>query len=317
MEPPSLPNFKDGIMLSASDLNRISANQVFLNEAVNALNFPFQRIRDIGDNRTMIHRYRYLHWNTAATTAAHLIIHGVDVGAVAASATSGRIDLGNGFGYQGANPYNLNVNRVYTIRWNAADVECKQLYEHTDVNSAITLSYNIPSFSSGQVLTADQLNRLSADTRYLYDYAHNVPTSGFLGRTYFLADKGANRGYWANLYWVFRKRHRYLHFSGTFNPNGSSGSHYGFELHLNGVEVYTDGAEYNEVTNYDFVLDMESAAGNINFRATSGSFRIQPSNPTLGSLYEVKVEIDTNDPYNPNGKIAIHHVIESPTNERL
>ena len=312
--PPGLPVFADGINLSASDLNRISETQQFLADAAATLNFGFEMIKDATENRSVFHRFRYLHWQVMATVQGNFILNGHDLGKIAANSTSGVIDLGHGYGYNGSNPYGLSLNRPYQIRF-TSDVDCNLVFEHYTLGSSLSLPYGAPSF--GGTLTADQLNRVALDTKHILEYGYYVGVGGFVGRTYSLVDQGANRGFGRTRRWTFRRRNRYLHFRGSYNPNGSSGYHYGFEMYLNGERFYVDGAEYNQVSYYDFILDMVSPGNSINFGVAVGSFQGTPPTPSVGSTYYVELVLDGNEPYNPNASFTTVLLAEAGFNTRM
>jgi hypothetical protein len=315
---PSLPVFRDGIVLSASELNRISAAQTFLSESLNAYNFPFTYIHDPADNRHMIHRFRYLHWLVVANTTADFFVGSVNVGKIAQSATSGVIDLGHGYGYTGANPYNLALNRPYLLRWSGADVEMTRLFEHSNNSGNIALPYSNPSFSNGQVLTAAQLNALSQNSQFLYDYGNTVPVAGYVGRRYGLADQGGDAGGAVRIFHTFRKRHRYLHIKCVYNPNGNDTGQYGFNAKLGSTRFYNDGAEYNQVSNYHFVLDMHGGSGNQNYGVGVGSFDAQPAQPAQDSFYTVTVNADsTSSVAGQTGWLRMIYVFEATTNGEI
>jgi hypothetical protein len=262
--PPGMPAFADGIVASASDLNRISETQQFLADAASNLNFGFEMIKDKQERRDIFHRFRYLHWSVLQRVNSDFLVNGYSLGAIAANNLSGVIDLQHGYGYAGANPYNLSLNRPYQVRF-GGDVDCNLIFEHYSTGQTINLPYPPPTFTNGTVLTANSLNRVAQDTKHILEYGFYTGIGGFVGRKYNLVDRGANTGFGRTRRWTFQKRSRYLHFRATYNPNGSSGYHYGFEVYLNGTRFYVDGAEYNQVSSYDFVLDMQTPANSINY----------------------------------------------------
>ena len=316
MTLPSLPVFGDGVVLSASELNRISAVQTYLSESLNAYNYPFGYIHDPADNRHVIHRFRYLHWVNVGTTAAHLFVGTTDLGAVGSGATSGVVDLAHGLGYEsGGNTYSLTLNRPYLVRWSGADVETVRLYEHSSSSTSLSMPFSTPSFSSGQVLTASQLNALARNTQFLYDYGNSVPVAGYVGRTYSLADQGGDAGGAVRLVHTFRKRHRYLHVKCVYTPNGNSEGQYGFNVKLGSTRFYNDGAEYNLVSSYHMVLDMHGGSGNVNYGVGVGSFDAQPSQPAQDSFYTVTINADsTSSISGQTGHLRTIYVLEATTN---
>jgi hypothetical protein len=309
-----MPVFADGVVASASDLNRISETQQFLADAAATLNFGFEMIKDATENRSVFHRFRYLNWSVLAPVSGHFMINDHDVGAIAASATSGRIDLGHGYGYNGPNPYGLTLNRAYQVRF-TSDVDCNILFEHYTTGQSISLPYGAPSF--GGMLTASQLNAVAQDTKHILEYGYHVGVGGFVGRTYSLVDQGANRGFGRVRRWTFKRRGRYLHFRGSYNPNGTQGYHYGFEMYLNGTRFYVDGADYNQVSQYDFIYDMQSPGNSINYGVAVGSFQGTPATPAVGSTYYVEMVLDGNEPYNPNSSFTTQLLVEAGFNTRI
>ena len=313
---PQMPRWADGVTVSAADLNRMSETEQFLADAAATLNFPFETMMDAQEIRNVFHRFRYLHYECAAPVDGQFILSGNDLGQIAKTNRIGVLDLGHGYGYNGPNPYGLTLNRPYNVRF-TSDVECRLLFEHYSTGDTIALPYPPPSFASGAVLTANNLNRVASDLTHILQNGYYVGISGFTGRTYSLVDRGANRGFGRARRWTFRRRGRYLHFRAVFSPHGTTDYHYGFEMYLNGTRFYTDGAEYNLGSHYDFVVDLENMNNSVNYGVGVGSFNGVPPTPALGEIYYVDMSIEANEPYNPNSVVTTQLLVESGSATRI
>lgn len=191
---PRLPRFRPRGLVGASDLTAIGQVQAYISQSAARANMPWEwMVRS--DVRYVVHRSRYLHWKiTAIVGGAHLYVNGTNV--ATASATTGVVDL---------DPLGLSFNQVYTVSWEDADgVFCTRLYESASETGVLTLPSATPTFSNGNTAPADDLNAVSAGTKYLLDNATNLPNLGFVGKTYF--ENFPNH----QITWTMVHRQRYL-----------------------------------------------------------------------------------------------------------
>lgn len=261
--PPPLPTFTTGIVVGAGDLNAIGANQTYLNGIDQTLNWPFERTPD-GYLRYPFHRYRYLHWKTTATSSAQLLINGINAGAVAATSTSGAVDLQNSFNQYIGNPYGLILHRPYVVEWVGAEVRCEYLAEHAEANGVLTLPNANTSFSSGQQVTAAQLNNVAGNTKYLVENAGMLPSGGFAGRTYDIVE-GDN-----NIRWRMWRRHRFLHCRLRFSSIDSSGQSNFLRLFVNDRRCFVDNVQGGATHDWDFCVDLNNGGQNFKFSGNGG-----------------------------------------------
>lgn len=277
IKPYPLPTFADNIILSASELNLISAAQSILDGTHGLLNFPFL-LPEKALSNFLLHRFRYLHWRVQATTPRIMRINGINAGAVANSATSGHVDLGNDFNGGGSNPYNLTLNRPYAVDW-TDDGIASMLYEHVSPSGSLSLPYSVPTFSG--VLQASQLNAVCNDTTYLIN-ACLVPSIGYPGSDYGLGD--ATKHFFLYMFHV----HRYLHFQGRFHPGGTlgTGNQFDFKMEINGDRVFGDVVNEDKSGTYSIAVDLEGS-NNVKFSG-DGNFVLNVSPPS-GQIYQIEL----------------------------
>lgn len=121
-----------------------------------------------------------------------------------------------------------------------------------------------PTFTTGAVLTAAQMNTLSDDIEYLYGITQgvNIPFSALVTK------RDINQS--ENL-WYMRHMHRYLHFKWGVNDVGEGLT--GFSIHVNGVKVHEVGVSTGEASYEDFTLE----PGGL-------------TEPTIGDFYSIYIE---------------------------
>ena len=135
-----------------------------------------------------------------------------------------------------------------------------------------------PTFSSGNVLTAAQMNILSQNLEFFWSLVSgiNVPFTGEL-----MSGSGTSRA------WTGRRLGRYLHYKMRM-VDGTSDE----------VEIRVDGtAEYSDSTNRSAPYEW---SGLIDLNATT-------SNPAIGVFYEITVTFD----FTSGNDFRIDYFIES------
>lgn len=137
-----------------------------------------------------------------------------------------------------------------------------------------------PTFMSGQILNASQLNILSEDIAYLWGIARgpNIPwprvggPSGVVGT------------------WLIRHRCRYLYAQIEWGKGTDPGGDFGLTITYNGVTIQADtlGAGYN-MENYQIDLN--------------------PQGLTVGNFYEIAITAYTNSYFGTY--IYLNHLYEA------
>jgi hypothetical protein len=302
IKPYPLPVFKNGIALSALELNIISEAQSFLDGSFGLLNFPFQRTeRDVPIYG--LHRFRYLHvYSAAAAPTAVLYINGHSAGTPLSGGTHAVIDLGFGFNGGSSNPYSLTLNQPYSLIWGTGAIDCRLAFEHVSSSGTLSLPTSVPSFSG--VLQDSQLNQICTNTQYLID-ACIVPATGFTAQDY-----GLGTGQKTLLYSMY-KYHRYLHMEAFYRPSGdiSNPKNNDFIVRIDGTSVFADIVVSDHTASYYVVFDLEGSSS-VNY-GTDGYFTntVHPS-----GIYDISLTAEGDD---PNASLTTLLICESPYATRL
>lgn len=302
LRPGEMPTFADGIKLAASDLNVISNAQAFLNNGYYDLNFPFEYLKQ-HRNVYFVHRFRYLHWRTQSTTTAHLMINGVSAGAVAQGATSGAVNLGFDYSEFNSNPYNLTLHRPYAVQWAEADAYCTRLYEHQSASGNLSLPAGVPTFAG--IVSANTLNNVGANCKYLIDTALDCPVPVYMTRSYL--PSADDRRYFA----MYRK-HNFLCFKGRYVPNGSDGIINGVVLRVNDVQIWSISLNGNAEGSWDIMFGF-GGGPQFNYGGT-GTLLAVNVNPT--GFYEIQVKV-ANEEGHVTARMYNNLLCESPYSNRL
>lgn len=125
-----------------------------------------------------------------------------------------------------------------------------------------------PTFTSGNILTAAQLNILSDDQEHLYGLAQspNLPivrAGGAAGVT----DK----------YYIVRHRLQYLNVRATWDKGSDPGSDFSLTVYYDGTSVISQSLGGTTETTTTYQADLDSS----------------PS-PTVGNWYEIEIDAATN-----------------------
>jgi len=135
-----------------------------------------------------------------------------------------------------------------------------------------------PTFTSGNVLTAAQLNTLSGDVEYLYSITHGI-NIGFTGQT--TSTAGNTRPY------SLRRRVQYLH----YKIRVTSGTVDSLSINVNGNNEFTDGVNRSSGYTYSGYIDLTAIT----------------AVPTVKDFYTIYSTVA----FDPSGEITIDYYIES------
>lgn len=200
---PPLPEFADGAILGASDLNRIGQAQSYINQVLNRASVPFRYMAQ-DETRYCVHQFRYLHWVTTSASGAALKLNGSTV--ATASSTSGTVDL---------NSLGLAVGDVYTLKWTGATTTCKRLFEFPTSSGSLSLPASTPTFTTGA--NDSQLSAVVDNTKYLIDNVQNAAYTPFISMTLHPVPS-------QTLTYGMKHAHRYLFFEGQGWYSGTQGT---------------------------------------------------------------------------------------------
>ncbi len=305
--PPDLPAFTNFIIIGAGELNRISANQLYLDGIHQTLNWPFEFTFD-GYVRYPFHRHRYLYWQTRDSSSAQMVINGISAGQVAAAATSGFVDLGNGYDIWVSNPYNLTLHRPYGVEWIDGSVTCRLLAEHQESNGILTLPYPSDTFFSGQTPTANHFNNIAGNTGYLIQNAGMQASGGFTARSYDIYPPDRE------IRWLIWRRHRFLHFRARYDSVGG-GTNW-VRLRINGRRCFQQHVPPSTTGLYDCVVDLDNGGQNVNY-GPNGAFDFSdgPLDAPVGQFYDVTLFVE--DDGGTPSRLYTYLLCEGPSNARI
>lgn len=130
-----------------------------------------------------------------------------------------------------------------------------------------------PTFTTGNILTATNLNTLSDDIEFLYGLAHGVNLGFDIGVFTVTANK----------IWYIQHKHRYLHYKYSVGSDP-----------CDSVKIYYGAAP---------AVYLSTAEGNY-----SGYVDLNPFGLTINQWYEVKWDYNRD----ANSNCVVYYLIESP-----
>jgi hypothetical protein len=310
----SYPGFFDGVYLSASDINQIAQEQQYIYGMYQHLRFA-QEISRQDWYRYMLHRYRYLHIRTSDVTTidgSHLLINGIDAGPVAATSNEFVVDLGNGEDVFVSNPYNLSLNKPYTLQWQEGEefggVEMWWCFEHPHDDGLFHLPQTVPTFTTGA--NAAQLNALSDDTRYLVENQAMMPPGCFTSRSFNFTGTST----WRYFIW---HQHRYLHCSARWAPSGEDGINHEVKFKINGVEFFGHTGSGEGTWLYSFAYDMQGDDHQSFDLPVEGHPTFHDVDEPSVGWYTIDVTVNNPDPFNTRANFQLYMIAESPFTSRI
>ena len=225
-----MPRFRNGIPLSASDMNLMSVYAQLVQDRVTGINYaiPYGVLP-----RTLLHKFRYLHYSfnvgtPGETTTVQLKINGTTeatfnwTSGVGYGIVAGSLDLAS-------RPVSQGVPYEVTFTATAGSVP-EILYIFELVESAPTLSF------AGTLPTWSSTSTLAVGLDYLIESALNLPVSGFVSRFVFLG--------LSNYTLNWRIRHSgitNLHVRFEMNP-GYNTTTVESRVYYNGAQLWTSGS---------------------------------------------------------------------------
>lgn len=249
----AMPEFADGIPLSAMELNKISTGQRYV-QGLQLMNYAQKVIyREVPVY--IMRTHRYLHWRVNDATNMTLRLNGAVVVTGAYGAESGVIDLNT--------ISNLPVGGVYSLFWREEEEETGTgMYFKESPNATLTVVYpNVtPTFSNGSPVMAASLNYLAGNMQHLLDY-HAAPPSGGFARSIFNLEKVASDEHAATKEYAIQKMYRYLYVYIYHRYGGSSDDNRLTRVYVNGEIVFEAGAGSGRPNPlyYAFVFDLEGS----------------------------------------------------------
>jgi hypothetical protein len=266
-----MPEFADGIPLSALELNKISAGQRYI-QGLQLFNYAQKVIyREVPVY--MMRTHRYLHWRVSDATNMTLRINSVVALTGVSGDASGVLDLNI--------VSNLPVGSVYSLFWREEEEETGTgVYFKESPNTTLTVAYpyTTPTFANGSTVPAAKLNALAGNMQHLLDY-HAAPPSGGFARSIFNLEKVASDEHAANKEYWMQKLYRYLYVYIYHTYSGSSGKNRTTRVYVNGKQVFNAeaGSGRPNPLYYAFAFDLQGSDHTI---------YLQPSavTPTITSL---------------------------------
>lgn len=250
----SMPEFADGIPLSALELNKLSAAQRYI-QGLQLFNYAQKVIyRDVPVY--MLHTHRYLHWRVSNAVDLSLRLNGVRVVENVSGDASGVLDLNTVTG--------LAIGVVYSLMWIEDEDEetGTGVYFKESPNTTLTVAYptTTPTFANGVPVIAADLNRLADNMQHLLNY-HAAPPSGGFARSIFNLEKVASDEHAANKEYQVQKLYRYLYVYIYHTYSGSSGENRTTRVYVNGEQVFNAeaGSGRPNPLYYAFAFDLEGS----------------------------------------------------------
>lgn len=279
----SMPEFADGIPLSALELNKLSAAQRYIQglQLMNYARFVIYR----GAVVYMLHTHRYLHWRVSDADNMSLRLNGVRVlEGVHGNPMAGVIDLNTISG--------LTIGGVYALMWVDGDEETGTgVYFIEAPNSVLAVVYPnfVPAFANGSPVYAAQLNDLSANMQHLLNY-HAAPSSGGFTRVNFALEDSSDEHKARKEYRV-QKLYRYLYIYVNHRHGGSSDDNRTTRVYVNGQEIFNAlaGNGRPNPLYYAFVFDLEGSDHAIYLASVTATVTSLTTPIANGSWYDIVV----------------------------
>ena len=249
----AMPEFADGIPLSALELNKISAGQRYI-QGLQLFNYAQKVIyREVPVY--MMRTHRYLHWRVNDATNMTLRINSVVALTGVSGDASGVLDLNT--------VSNLPIGSVYSLFWREEEEETGTgVYFKESPNTTLTVAYpyTTPTFANGSTVPAAKLNALAGNMQHLLDY-HAAPPSGGFSRSIFNLEKVASDEHAAQKEYACQKMYRYLYVYIQHTYSGSSEDGRTTAVRVNGEEIFTAlaGSGRPNPVSYTFVFDLEGS----------------------------------------------------------
>lgn len=269
-----MPEFADGIPLSALELNKLSAAQRYI-QGLQLLNYA-QKVIYRNVPVYVLHTHRYLHWRVSSAIDLDLRLNGVRVIEGVIGNASGVLDLNTVAG--------LTIGAVYSLVWVEGGEEENEtgtgVYFKESPNTTLAVVYpnTTPTFANGAPVMAADLNKLAGNMQHLLDY-HAAPPSGGFARSIFNLEKVASDEHAANKEYWMQKLYRYLYVYIYHTYSGSSGENRTTRVYVNGEQVFNAeaGSGRPNPLYYAFAFDLQGSDHTI---------YLQPSavTPTITSL---------------------------------
>lgn len=251
-----MPEFADGIPLSALELNKLSTGQRYIQE----LQLPNYAQKIIYRNVTVyvLHVHRYLHWRVSGAVDLDLRLNSVRVIEGVSGEASGVLDLDTISG--------LTVGVPYSLIWvDGGEEEVETgvgVYFKESPNTTLTVAYPyaLPTFANGSPVPAISLNRLAGNMQHLVDF-HAAPPSGGFARSIFDLEKTGSEEHSAQKeHWV-QKTYRYLYVYMYHTYSGSAGESRITRVYINNAQIFSAeaGSGRPNPLHYAFVFDLQGS----------------------------------------------------------